>query len=95
MHKDEDKRLGSKSGACEIKTHAFFKNINFALIRNCTPPIKPLIQRPDGIDAVNFRKMPQEKSSIDLESDDLLVAIKSDPFEEFHSSKRNKMIVHV
>lgn len=85
LHKDEDKRLGSKSGACEIKTHAFFKNINFALIRNCTPPIKPLIQRPDGIDAVNFRKMPQEKSSIDLESDDLLVAIKSDPFEEFHS----------
>ncbi|KAI9275320.1 kinase-like domain-containing protein [Sporodiniella umbellata] len=88
LHKDESKRLGSKAGASDIKSHSFFKNINFALLRHSTPPIKPLINKPDGIDAINFRNMPPEKASFDLESDDLLVSIQSDhsnPFEKFNS----------
>ncbi|KAG1446252.1 hypothetical protein G6F56_009633 [Rhizopus delemar] len=61
LHKEENKRLGSKAGASDIKSHPFFKNINFALLRHCTPPIKPLVEKPNGIDAINFRKMPPEK----------------------------------
>ncbi|KAG1397102.1 hypothetical protein G6F58_011586 [Rhizopus delemar] len=88
LHKEELKRLGSRAGASDIKAHPFFKNINFALLRHCTPPIKPLVEKPNGIDAINFRKMPQENNSFDLESDNLLVTLKSDhsnPFEKFNS----------
>ncbi|KAI8978105.1 kinase-like domain-containing protein [Pilobolus umbonatus] len=88
LHKEENKRLGSRAGASDIKAHPFFKNINFALLRHCTPPITPLIQKPNGIDALNFRKMPPESVSLDLESDDVLVTLRSDksnPFEKFNS----------
>ncbi|XP_043689498.1 protein kinase PINOID-like [Telopea speciosissima] len=36
--KDPSQRLGSKRGAAEVKTHPFFKDINFALIRSSIPP---------------------------------------------------------
>ncbi|KAJ4976988.1 hypothetical protein NE237_002094 [Protea cynaroides] len=39
--KDPDQRLGSKRGAAEVKTHPFFKDINFALVRSSTPPEIP------------------------------------------------------
>lgn len=38
LAKDPDSRLGSKRGAAEVKTHPFFKGLNFALIRGVTPP---------------------------------------------------------
>lgn len=88
LHKDENKRLGCRAGASDIKAHPFFKSINFALLRHCSPPITPLIQKPNGIDALNFRKMPPENLSFDLETDDVLVSLKSDktnPFEKFNS----------
>ena len=44
--KDPAQRLGSKSGAEEIKSHAFFKGINWALLRNEAPPYIP--RRQDG-----------------------------------------------
>ncbi|KAL7316242.1 serine/threonine protein kinase, AGC [Mucor circinelloides] len=88
LHKDENKRLGCRAGASDIKAHPFFKSINFALLRHCSPPITPLVQKPNGIDALNFRKMPPESLSFDLETDDVLVSLKSDktnPFEKFNS----------
>ncbi|KAI9345076.1 kinase-like domain-containing protein [Pilaira anomala] len=88
LHKDELKRLGCRAGASDIKAHPFFKSINFALLRHCTPPITPLVQKPNGIDALNFRKMPPESLSFDLESDDVMVTLKADktnPFEKFNS----------
>ncbi|KAI8082264.1 kinase-like domain-containing protein [Thamnidium elegans] len=88
LHKDEVKRLGCRAGASDIKAHPFFKSINFALLRHCTPPITPLVQKSNGIDALNFRKMPPESLSFDLESDDVMVTLKSDktnPFEKFNS----------
>ncbi|KAI8367785.1 kinase-like domain-containing protein [Blakeslea trispora] len=86
LHKDEHKRLGSKAGASDIKSHPFFKNINFALLRHCTPPITPLVQKPNGIDALNFRKMTPESMSLDLESDHVLVLTEDEnPFEKFNS----------
>lgn len=41
--KDEAKRLGSKSGASEIKLHPFFKNVQWALLRNQQPPMVPVM----------------------------------------------------
>lgn len=90
LHKDENKRLGSRAGASDVKSHPFFKNTNFALLRHCTPPIVPLVQKPNGIDALNFRRMPKDKHSFDLESDDIVVTLddkSNNPFEKFSSSK--------
>jgi phototropin len=39
--KDPAKRLGSKSGAEEIKAHPFFAGINWALLRHDAPPYIP------------------------------------------------------
>ncbi|GFP81208.1 protein kinase pinoid [Phtheirospermum japonicum] len=38
LSKDPNRRLGSKRGAADVKTHPFFKGLNFALIRSVTPP---------------------------------------------------------
>jgi protein-serine/threonine kinase len=88
LHKDENKRLGSRAGASDVKSHPLFKNTNFALLRHCTPPIVPLVQKPNGIDALNFRRMPKDKHSFDLESDDIVVTLddkSNNPFEKFSS----------
>ncbi|GLI69548.1 hypothetical protein VaNZ11_014099 [Volvox africanus] len=39
--KDVGRRLGSRTGANEIKTHPWFKGINWALLRNEPPPYVP------------------------------------------------------
>ncbi|KAI8140659.1 kinase-like domain-containing protein [Fennellomyces sp. T-0311] len=64
LHKDEAKRLGALAGASEVKSHAFFKSINFALLRNMTPPIIPA--KSNAIDAVHFKHI-KESVSFDLE----------------------------
>nr|AML79023.1 putative LOV domain-containing protein [Leucobryum albidum] len=38
LNRDPLKRLGSYRGAHDIKNHPFFRNINWSLIRNMTPP---------------------------------------------------------
>ncbi|KAI9281075.1 kinase-like domain-containing protein [Sporodiniella umbellata] len=85
--KNDEQRLGFRAGAVDVRQHAFFKNINFALLRNMTPPIQPAIQRPNGIDAINFRKM-QESISLDLEADGqkmIHLVEQTNPFEKFDS----------
>lgn len=64
--KDEHKRMGSKAGASDIKNHPFFKNTQWALLRNQTPPLVPVPSR--GADAVNFRTM-KDSSSVDFVTD--------------------------
>ncbi|GFR40580.1 hypothetical protein Agub_g1160 [Astrephomene gubernaculifera] len=39
--KDVSRRLGSRTGANEIKAHPWFKSINWALLRNEAPPYVP------------------------------------------------------
>lgn len=39
LDKDEMKRLGSKSGASEVKQHKWFSKINWGLLRNTQPPV--------------------------------------------------------
>ncbi|KAB2092003.1 hypothetical protein ES319_A03G233800v1 [Gossypium barbadense] len=45
LNKDPNARLGSKRGAADVKTHPFFKALNFALIRSVTPPEVPGLRR--------------------------------------------------
>ncbi|WVQ78437.1 hypothetical protein IAT38_000523 [Cryptococcus sp. DSM 104549] len=66
--KDENKRLGSSSGASEVKQHKWFASVNWGLLRNMTPPIIPA--ESNGIDAINFRAL-RESKSVDFDRDDL------------------------
>lgn len=45
LNKDPARRLGSKRGAADVKTHPFFKGLNFALIRTVSPPCVAGIRR--------------------------------------------------
>ncbi|XP_073298415.1 protein kinase PINOID-like [Primulina huaijiensis] len=45
LNKDPGRRLGSKRGAAEVKTHPFFQGLNFALIRSVMPPSVPGFRR--------------------------------------------------
>ncbi|KAK4046268.1 serine/threonine protein kinase, AGC [Microbotryomycetes sp. JL201] len=63
--KDEHKRLGSQSGASEVKQHRWFSNINFALLRHLEPPIKPAAS--GAGDSIHYRSM-RESKSLDLET---------------------------
>jgi hypothetical protein len=39
LDKNERTRLGSKSGASEVKQHKWFAKINWGLLRNMQPPV--------------------------------------------------------
>jgi serine/threonine protein kinase len=41
--KDENRRLGSQSGASEVKQHRWFASINWGLLRHQKPPIIPQV----------------------------------------------------
>jgi protein-serine/threonine kinase len=41
LDKDPRTRLGSRRGAADVKAHAFFKGLNFALLRSSAPPVVP------------------------------------------------------
>ncbi|TFK56124.1 Pkinase-domain-containing protein [Heliocybe sulcata] len=68
LDKNEHTRLGSKTGASEVKQHKWFAKINWGLLRNMQPPIVPASS--NGIDAVNFRHL-QESNSIHLDKGSL------------------------
>ncbi|KAF8639924.1 hypothetical protein AX17_001174 [Amanita inopinata Kibby_2008] len=40
LDKDERTRLGSRSGASEVKQHKWFSKINWGLLRNTRPPVR-------------------------------------------------------
>lgn len=94
--KDELRRLGSRAGASDVKSHPFFKYTSWALLRHQKPPIIPNQGR--GIDTLNFRNV-KESQSVDISAakvkgvpldsglatpgaDGLEIV---DPFEEFNS----------
>ncbi|KAK1772390.1 kinase-like domain-containing protein [Phialemonium atrogriseum] len=94
--KDENRRLGARAGASDIKCHPFFRTTQWALIRHMKPPIVPNQGR--GIDTINFRNV-KESESVDF-SRSRPMALKGvpldsglatpggevvDPFEEFNS----------
>ena len=48
LAQDPKKRLGAKQGAVEVKKDPWFKGVNFTLIRNQPPPIKPQVSKVDS-----------------------------------------------
>ncbi|KAI5118560.1 hypothetical protein M0805_002940 [Coniferiporia weirii] len=64
LDKSEARRLGSQSGASQVKQHKWFAKMNWGLLRNMTPPIVPATS--NGVDAVNFRSI-RESQSLQLE----------------------------
>ncbi|KAI9703769.1 MAG: serine/threonine protein kinase, AGC [Candelina mexicana] len=91
--KDEMRRLGSRAGASDIKTHAFFRPTQWALLRHMKPPMIPHQGR--GIDTLNFRNV-KESASVEIGGTKMKgVPLDSglatpgteiaDPFEEFNS----------
>ncbi|KAI8087919.1 kinase-like domain-containing protein [Gilbertella persicaria] len=84
LEKQESKRLGSKSGASEVKQHPFFKSIKFGLLRHMTPPIVPGTS-PQPQQYYGVPRGPRSESlDLDLE-DELDVHDSQDPFSEFNS----------
>ncbi|KAG8374142.1 hypothetical protein BUALT_Bualt11G0100100 [Buddleja alternifolia] len=60
--KDPENRLGTETGAAEIKRHPFFEGLNWALIRCAAPP-----QIPDMYDVGNYQMGSEEKGKRFLE----------------------------
>ncbi|KAJ3007833.1 hypothetical protein HKX48_008911, partial [Thoreauomyces humboldtii] len=72
LHKDENKRLGSRAGASDVKAHPLFKGLNWALLRHeKKPPIVPVVRNPT--DTRNFRDL-EDYTELDLETESVLVA---------------------
>lgn len=63
MCKDEHRRLGSRAGASDVKSHPFFRTTQWALLRHMRPPMIPTQGK--GVDAVNFRSL-KESESMDI-----------------------------
>ncbi|KAI8916005.1 kinase-like domain-containing protein [Gorgonomyces haynaldii] len=78
--KDENWRLGSRSGASEIKQHIFFKEINWALLRNMTPPMIPDLA--DPLDGKCFRQL-RESNSFAMNEEALDISKATDSENEF------------
>ncbi|KAH0545554.1 serine/threonine protein kinase, AGC [Glutinoglossum americanum] len=91
--KDENRRLGSRAGASDVKSHPFFRNTQWALLRHMKPPMIPNQGR--GIDTINFRNVKESESveigaakakgiPVDSGSDTPGEKV-VDPFEDFNS----------
>ncbi|CAX44083.1 probable serine/threonine-protein kinase, putative [Candida dubliniensis CD36] len=94
--KDEEKRLGSKTGASEIKNHGFFKDTQWALLRHQKPPMIPVLTKSKSNNNNNNNKKydkssvviqeateDNEKISIDMTSK--TINNEDDPFSQFSS----------
>ena len=95
--KDEHKRLGSRSGAADIKSHPFFRSTQWALLRHTRPPIIPTDGRAE--DATNFREIKEAKASIDAmhpnnDASRLDASEASDPFGAFSSGMGLPHTIH-
>lgn len=62
--KDELRRIGSRAGASDVKTHPFFRSTQWALLRHMKPPMIPHAGR--AIDTINFRNVKESQSSVDM-----------------------------
>mmetsp|Transcript_19707 Transcript_19707/g.55411 ORF Transcript_19707/g.55411 Transcript_19707/m.55411 type:complete len:402 (+) Transcript_19707:73-1278(+) len=85
LRTDPRKRLGANHGAADLKSHAFFKGTNWALIRNETPPIIPELS--SHVDCRYFRKYPPSESGI---PDEVVDSEKSDSREKSGEGSEGK-----
>ncbi|KAH3688076.1 hypothetical protein WICPIJ_000918 [Wickerhamomyces pijperi] len=93
LTKDENKRLGSKFGASDVKNHPFFKTVQWALLRNQSPPMIPILSK-NGADFQKNKK--HDSQSIDISKENTLHTDSDthdfsgsederDPFHDFNS----------
>ncbi|CDK27178.1 unnamed protein product [Kuraishia capsulata CBS 1993] len=97
--KDELKRLGSKNGAADIKAHPFFKNTQWALLRNQKPPMIPVFSakkdsgshskdsKTSEVESLSSSTIQSTHSSNNAhnKTKDKLDSQEHDPFESFSS----------
>nr|AML79425.1 putative LOV domain-containing protein [Sciadopitys verticillata] len=75
LHRDPTKRLGSFSGANEIKKHPFFRGVNWALVRSMKPPKVDVPFQTTGEDVDKIKDL-----SSDWSEREALLAMHSDFF---------------
>ncbi|POV95956.1 hypothetical protein PSTT_15931 [Puccinia striiformis] len=83
--KDELNRLGSITGASEVKYHKWFATISWGLLRNCKPPIIPPTSN-----ALDASKKIRESHSFDLESQALKPIVPPTPTTTTSTSTRSR-----
>jgi hypothetical protein len=85
LTKDPRRRLGCRTGAGDVRAHKWFRDVNFALLRNTTPPLKPKcceysIQTPAS--GLEWSHSLYDKETRNAYDD-------ADPFDKFCSGKEN------
>ena len=94
LNKDEDRRLGSRAGASDVKAHPVFKGLNWALLRHAPPPLVPVVKT--ATDTANFRHI-NESVELDLEHErvvqDNFNEFGDDPFDGFESGRSDGAVL--
>ena len=81
LDKDPRKRLGAEHGAADIKEHPFFKGkVNWALIRNQKPPIKPSLSN-----SISSSLRDKDSDSSGDENENAGESARTDPFSSFET----------
>lgn len=83
--KDEVKRLGSKTGASDIKNHAFFKNTQWALLRHQKPPMIPVLSKSKKAEKIERYDSVEDSQVTDSATDVSENKVLNDPFANFSS----------
>lgn len=83
--KDETKRLGLKMGASDIKSHAFFKSTQWALLRHQKPPMIPVLTKAKKNEKEKDVKLSQDEEEEERVSAPKLKSDENDPFASFSS----------
>ena len=87
--KEEEKRLGSKTDASEIKCHSFFKNTQWALLRHQKPPMIPVLTKSSSKKRESLPKKPPTEETPALnekkEPGTETFTDPNDPFAKFSS----------
>ena len=53
--KQENKRLGSKMGADDVKKHSWFKKVNWSLLTNQEPPLIPIFNKDGHLEKIKLK----------------------------------------
>ncbi|CAL9733353.1 flippase kinase 1 [Monosporozyma servazzii] len=64
--KNEAKRLGSKSGAADLKKHPFFKRVKWTFLRNQEPPLIPVLSE----SGYEFKSLSENNKKLNMENND-------------------------
>mmetsp|Transcript_19434 Transcript_19434/g.21612 ORF Transcript_19434/g.21612 Transcript_19434/m.21612 type:complete len:331 (+) Transcript_19434:305-1297(+) len=88
LNTDPKKRLGAEGGAYQVKSHPFFKELTWPLLRNQTPPVVPRLN--NTLDTSYF---PDFKDDWKLEEDEVEVdesdLADDDEFKDFKRVDRS------